>query len=141
MSDSQKDPSESACPVDPAARSRWSSIFSFGGGAPHPVPSKDAEDACPVDATARSKWLSEQALAGAAPADPAKSCDSSTLDAALTSTPEAYLKLHLLSHRLVKPHGLGGGGQRGVFGQQGGDQRGVAFSQAAQQRGLGGDWW
>ena len=27
-------------------------------------------------------------------------------DAALKSTPEAYLKLHLLSHRLVKPHGL-----------------------------------
>ncbi len=27
-------------------------------------------------------------------------------DAALTSPPEAYLKLHLLSHRLVKPHGL-----------------------------------
>jgi len=27
-------------------------------------------------------------------------------DAAPTSTPEAYLKLHLLSHRLVKPHGL-----------------------------------
>ncbi|PAU57939.1 2,3,4,5-tetrahydropyridine-2,6-dicarboxylate N-succinyltransferase [Pseudomonas indica] len=27
-----------------------------------------------------------------------------TEDAALTSTPEAYLKLHLLSHRLVKPH-------------------------------------
>lgn len=27
-------------------------------------------------------------------------------DGALTSTPEAYLKLHLLSHRLVKPHGL-----------------------------------
>lgn len=27
-------------------------------------------------------------------------------DAALNSTPEAYLKLHLLSHRLVKPHGL-----------------------------------
>ncbi|HZX18826.1 MAG TPA: 2,3,4,5-tetrahydropyridine-2,6-dicarboxylate N-succinyltransferase [Pseudomonas sp.] len=27
-------------------------------------------------------------------------------DAVLTSTPEAYLKLHLLSHRLVKPHGL-----------------------------------
>ncbi|MEN2505656.1 2,3,4,5-tetrahydropyridine-2,6-dicarboxylate N-succinyltransferase [Stutzerimonas stutzeri] len=27
-------------------------------------------------------------------------------DAALTSTPEAYLKLHLISHRLVKPHGL-----------------------------------
>lgn len=26
-------------------------------------------------------------------------------DEALTSTPEAYLKLHLLSHRLVKPHG------------------------------------
>ncbi|MET1077571.1 MAG: 2,3,4,5-tetrahydropyridine-2,6-dicarboxylate N-succinyltransferase [Pseudomonas sp.] len=26
-------------------------------------------------------------------------------DVALTSTPEAYLKLHLLSHRLVKPHG------------------------------------
>ncbi|OUM06260.1 2,3,4,5-tetrahydropyridine-2,6-dicarboxylate N-succinyltransferase [Pseudomonas syringae] len=27
-------------------------------------------------------------------------------DATLTSPPEAYLKLHLLSHRLVKPHGL-----------------------------------
>jgi 2,3,4,5-tetrahydropyridine-2-carboxylate N-succinyltransferase len=27
-------------------------------------------------------------------------------DSSLTSTPEAYLKLHLLSHRLVKPHGL-----------------------------------
>ncbi|RMQ40020.1 2,3,4,5-tetrahydropyridine-2,6-dicarboxylate N-succinyltransferase [Pseudomonas cichorii] len=27
-------------------------------------------------------------------------------DAPLTSTPEAYLKLHLLSHRLAKPHGL-----------------------------------
>ncbi|MFK3775086.1 2,3,4,5-tetrahydropyridine-2,6-dicarboxylate N-succinyltransferase [Pseudomonas xanthosomatis] len=27
-------------------------------------------------------------------------------DAALASTPEAYLKLHLLSHRLVKPHGV-----------------------------------
>ncbi|CAM3068609.1 2,3,4,5-tetrahydropyridine-2,6-dicarboxylate N-succinyltransferase [Pseudomonas floridensis] len=27
-------------------------------------------------------------------------------DAPLTSTPEAYLKLHLLSHRLVKPHDL-----------------------------------
>ncbi|HEX5843583.1 MAG TPA: 2,3,4,5-tetrahydropyridine-2,6-dicarboxylate N-succinyltransferase [Pseudomonas sp.] len=27
-------------------------------------------------------------------------------DVAPTSTPEAYLKLHLLSHRLVKPHGL-----------------------------------
>jgi 2,3,4,5-tetrahydropyridine-2-carboxylate N-succinyltransferase len=27
-------------------------------------------------------------------------------DAALTSTPEAYLKLHLLSHRLAKPHEL-----------------------------------
>ncbi|MBB3104835.1 2,3,4,5-tetrahydropyridine-2,6-dicarboxylate N-succinyltransferase [Azomonas macrocytogenes] len=27
-------------------------------------------------------------------------------DSAPTSTPEAYLKLHLLSHRLVKPHGV-----------------------------------
>ncbi|WP_248917092.1 2,3,4,5-tetrahydropyridine-2,6-dicarboxylate N-succinyltransferase [Pseudomonas entomophila] len=27
-------------------------------------------------------------------------------DGALASTPEAYLKLHLLSHRLVKPHGV-----------------------------------
>ena len=27
-------------------------------------------------------------------------------DTALSSTPEAYLKLHLISHRLVKPHGL-----------------------------------
>ena len=27
-------------------------------------------------------------------------------DAAPASTPEAYLKLHLLSHRLVKPHGV-----------------------------------
>ncbi|GFM52285.1 2,3,4,5-tetrahydropyridine-2,6-dicarboxylate N-succinyltransferase [Pseudomonas capsici] len=31
-------------------------------------------------------------------------------DAPLTSTPEAYLKLHLLSHRLAKPHGLNLGG-------------------------------
>lgn len=31
-------------------------------------------------------------------------------DAALTSTPEAYLKLHLLSHRMAKPHGLNLGG-------------------------------
>ncbi|WP_263141479.1 2,3,4,5-tetrahydropyridine-2,6-dicarboxylate N-succinyltransferase [Pseudomonas sp. RIT-PI-AD] len=31
-------------------------------------------------------------------------------DGALTSTPEAYLKLHLLSHRLVKPHQLNLGG-------------------------------
>ncbi|OCR23303.1 2,3,4,5-tetrahydropyridine-2,6-carboxylate N-succinyltransferase [Pseudomonas syringae] len=31
-------------------------------------------------------------------------------DTALTSTPEAYLKLHLLSHRLAKPHGLNLGG-------------------------------
>ena len=35
-------------------------------------------------------------------------------DAALASTPEAYLKLHLLSHRLVKPHGLS---LAGVFPQ------------------------
>ncbi|MGA6098884.1 2,3,4,5-tetrahydropyridine-2,6-dicarboxylate N-succinyltransferase [Stutzerimonas marianensis] len=27
-------------------------------------------------------------------------------DSALSSTPEAYLKLHLISHRMVKPHGL-----------------------------------
>ncbi|TNE83676.1 MAG: 2,3,4,5-tetrahydropyridine-2,6-dicarboxylate N-succinyltransferase, partial [Gammaproteobacteria bacterium] len=27
-------------------------------------------------------------------------------DATATSTPEVYLKLHLISHRLVKPHGL-----------------------------------
>lgn len=31
-------------------------------------------------------------------------------DAAASSTPEAYLKLHLISHRLVKPHGTDLGG-------------------------------
>src|SRR5690606_10637150 len=34
--------------------------------------------------------------------------------------------------------GLGGGGQRGVFGQQGGDQRPVTLGQAGEQGGLGG---
>lgn len=34
-------------------------------------------------------------------------------DEAITSVPEAYLKLHLLSHRLVKPHGLD---LTGIFG-------------------------
>jgi len=36
-----------------------------------------------------------------------------TEDVAPTTTPEAYLKLHLLSHRLVKPHGTN---LTGVFG-------------------------
>lgn len=123
MSDSQKDPSESACPVDPAARSRWSSIFSFGGGAPHPVPSKDAEDACPVDATARSKWLSEQALAGAAPADPAKSCDSSTLDAAPAApapAPTGKSKLDSVREVSSIPRAsLGGSNAENFAGQEG----------------------
>lgn len=34
-------------------------------------------------------------------------------DTALNSVPEAYLKLHLLSHRLVKPHGMS---LDGIFG-------------------------
>jgi 2,3,4,5-tetrahydropyridine-2-carboxylate N-succinyltransferase len=34
-------------------------------------------------------------------------------DSAPTSVPEAYLKLHLLSHRLVKPHGIA---LAGIFG-------------------------
>jgi len=34
-------------------------------------------------------------------------------DKAPSSTPEAYLKLHLISHRLVKPHGLS---LEGIFG-------------------------
>ncbi len=34
-------------------------------------------------------------------------------DSALTSIPEAYLKLHLLSHRLAKPHSLN---LQGIFG-------------------------
>ena len=34
-------------------------------------------------------------------------------DEASTSTPEVYLKLHLLSHRLVKPHGIN---LAGIFG-------------------------
>ena len=34
-------------------------------------------------------------------------------DAQATSTPEVYLKLHLLSHRLVKPHGVN---LAGIFG-------------------------
>ncbi|WP_304639356.1 2,3,4,5-tetrahydropyridine-2,6-dicarboxylate N-succinyltransferase [Pseudomonas sp.] len=33
-------------------------------------------------------------------------CTVLATDEAPTSTPEAYLKLHLLSHRLVKPHGV-----------------------------------
>ncbi len=36
-------------------------------------------------------------------------------DAALTSVPEAFLKLHLLSHRLVKPHGTNLTGLFGVL--------------------------
>ncbi len=35
-------------------------------------------------------------------------------DSEATSTPEVYLKLHLLSHRLVKPHGVN---LSGIFGQ------------------------
>jgi len=34
-------------------------------------------------------------------------------DGSATSTPEVYLKLHLLSHRLVKPHGIS---LEGIFG-------------------------
>ena len=34
-------------------------------------------------------------------------------DSEATSTPEVYLKLHLLSHRLVKPHGVS---LTGIFG-------------------------
>lgn len=34
-------------------------------------------------------------------------------DGSATSTPEVYLKLHLLSHRLVKPHGIN---LNGIFG-------------------------
>lgn len=34
-------------------------------------------------------------------------------DGAATSTPEVYLKLHLISHRLVKPHGIN---LEGIFG-------------------------
>lgn len=64
----------------------------------------------------REQWL---ALAGAlenpALEKIAKTCAESVRPAVLTliakdskpeSTPEAYLKLHLLSHRLVKPHGV-----------------------------------
>ncbi len=36
-------------------------------------------------------------------------------DAASTSTPEVYLKLHLLSHRLVKPHGIDLSGMFGLL--------------------------
>lgn len=36
-------------------------------------------------------------------------------DAQATSTPEVYLKLHLLSHRLVKPHGVNLAGMFGLL--------------------------
>ena len=36
-------------------------------------------------------------------------------DAQSTSTPEVYLKLHLLSHRLVKPHGINLDGMFGLL--------------------------
>ena len=45
-------------------------------------------------------------------------------DAQLTSTPEAYLKLHLLSHRLVKPHGLNLAGDLPAAAERGLDQPG-----------------
>ena len=48
--------------------------------------------------------FSEQATLVAQMADSARPLLAS--DEAPSSTPEAYLKLHLLSHRLVKPHGV-----------------------------------
>ena len=45
-------------------------------------------------------------------------------DAQLSSTPEAYLKLHLLSHRLVKPHGLNLAGIFPLAAERGVDQPG-----------------
>jgi len=67
MSDS-KDTSSAAtspCPVNPAARSRWRSLLSFGGGSTSATPAataptgdSSAAEACPVDHTAREKWAS-----------------------------------------------------------------------------------
>ena len=52
--------------------------------------------------------FSEQATLVAQMADSARPLVATVLasDEAPSSTPEAYLKLHLLSHRLVKPHGV-----------------------------------
>ena len=52
--------------------------------------------------------FSEQAALVAQMADSARPLVATVLasDEAPSSTPEAYLKLHLLSHRLVKPHGV-----------------------------------
>ena len=52
--------------------------------------------------------FSEQAALVAQMADSARPLVATVLasDKAPSSTPEAYLKLHLLSHRLVKPHGV-----------------------------------
>ncbi|HCB42010.1 MAG TPA: 2,3,4,5-tetrahydropyridine-2,6-dicarboxylate N-succinyltransferase, partial [Pseudomonas sp.] len=52
--------------------------------------------------------FSEQAALVAQMTDSARPLVATVLasDEAPSSTPEAYLKLHLLSHRLVKPHGV-----------------------------------
>ena len=52
--------------------------------------------------------FSEQAALVAQMADSSRPLVATVLasDEAPSSTPEAYLKLHLLSHRLVKPHGV-----------------------------------
>ena len=59
--------------------------------------------------------FSEQAALVAQMADSARPLVATVLasDEAPSSTPEAYLKLHLLSHRLVKPHGVN---LAGIFG-------------------------
>ena len=49
-------------------------------------------------------------------------------------THDAYLRLHLLSHRLVEPHGLN---LDGIFGRA--DQRGVDQLRAVRRRGIRAD--
>ncbi|KAA8893338.1 cytochrome c1 heme lyase [Sphaerosporella brunnea] len=81
--DSGSTQSQPSCPVDSTARSRWASLFSFGGGssaaaAPHPVPANPTTaESCPVDHAARAKWASLAQTPAAESA--AKGCDSSTL--------------------------------------------------------------
>ncbi|KAI5854540.1 cytochrome c/c1 heme-lyase [Tricharina praecox] len=97
---------ESACPVDPAARSRWSSLLSFGGGSsssstspttphtsPTPTAGTAAAETCPVDHTAREKWASlgkNKPTPGVLPANHPKldsTRETSTIPRAAVTTP------------------------------------------------------
>lgn len=66
-----------------------------------------ASDLSPEDARGLYEKLGEQVVAPQLlEADRALTCVKLNEDAAIASTPEAYLKLHLLSHRLTLPNTL-----------------------------------